>query len=274
MSGASSAQEQLQQSQMNFYNTLSADYSQTFGQNQAILKSLTSSFEPILQAGINQQGFSPAELNTLNSTAVTGSGQAYASANKAVNDKLAAEGGGNSYIPSGAKTQLNEELASSAAQNVGNQELGIEEQNYATGRSNYLEAAGILGGVAGQYNPTGYAGAATGAGSAAETTANQINQENNSWVNAVVGGLSGAASSAATAYSGYEQCWIAAAIFDGWDGPKTNLVRNWLITQFKPRWYGKPIMWLYRKIGLRVSKQPILVSLLRPLFIRVLEKAQ
>lgn len=201
MSGASSAQEQLQAQQMQFYSTLQSEYSTVFGENQDILKSLTSSFEPILKGGINQEGFSPAELTALNSSAVTGSGQAYASANKAVNDKLASEGGGNTYIPSGAKSQINEELASSGAQNLGNQELGITEADYATGRQDYLDAAGILGGVAGQYNPTGYAGATTSAGSSAETTANQINQENNSWVNAVVGGISGAGSAALTAFA-------------------------------------------------------------------------
>ena len=202
MSGASSAQEQLQTEQMNFYQTLTNEYQTTFGENQSILKSLTASFSPILQAGINQKGFSDAELTALNSQAVTGTGQAYKQAQTAVGDKLAAEGGGNTYIPSGAKTQVQEELASSAAQNIGNQELGIQENDYATGRQNYLEAAGILGGVASQYNPTGYAGAATNAGSAAETTANQINQENNSWVNAVVGGVTGLAGAAATAYAG------------------------------------------------------------------------
>jgi hypothetical protein len=180
---------------MQFYQTLTQEYGTVFGENQQILGALTKSFEPILQAGINQQGFSEGELNTLNSTAVTGGGQAYQQANAAVNDKLASEGGGNTYIPSGAKTQLNEELATSAAQNIGNEELGIEESNYATGRQNYLQAAGILGGVAAQDNPGSFANAATGAGSAAGTTANQIAQENNSWVNAVIGGVSGLASS-------------------------------------------------------------------------------
>ena len=202
MGGPSDTQIELQKEQMDFYKTLQSEYQTVFGQNQAILKSLTSSFEPILKAGINQEGFSEAELNALNSAAVTGSGQAYSAAEKAVGNKLAAEGGGNTFIPSGAKEQIHEQLASSAAKNLGNQELGITEANYATGRQNYLEAANILGGVASQYNPTGYAGAATNAGSAAGTTANQIAQEQNSWLNAVIGGVSGLAGAAATAYAG------------------------------------------------------------------------
>lgn len=275
MTGSTSAQNQLQASQMAFYNQLTAQYATTFSENQGILKDLTASFEPILAGGINQQGFSQAELNNLNSTAVTGGGQAYASAEKAVGNAAAAQGGGNTYIPSGAKTQVNEELASSAAQNIGNQELGIQEQNYATGRSNYLEAANILGGVAGQYNPTGYANAATGAGSAASTTANEIAQENNSWMNMVTGIAGGALGAAGQIGSAeINNCWIAAAIFDGWDGPTTSLVRMWLNSIFGKTWYGRPIMWLYSKIGRWVARQRLLVWMLKPLFLAALHKAE
>jgi hypothetical protein len=197
--GASSEQKQVEASQQAFYTQLTSEYGTVFGENQAILGALTKSFEPILSAGINQQGFSPAELANLNAQAVTGTGQNYAKAEKALAAGQAAEGGGTSYIPTGAKMEQQRQLATSAAENESAIESNIVAQNYATGRQNYLEAAGMLGGVAGQYNPTGYAGAATGAGSAASTTANEISQANNSWMGLVTGAL-GAAGTAAGGY--------------------------------------------------------------------------
>jgi len=195
MCGASSQQKDLYATQDAFYKQMIAQQTQTFGANQAILQSLTKSFQPILEAGINQEGFSPAELQNLESQAVTGTGQNYAKAAQALAVQQGNQGGGNVYIPTGAKMQQQQQLATSAAQNESGIQSGILSQDYATGRQNYLEAANILGGVAGQYNPTGYAGAANQGGSAAGTTANEISQANNSWMQLATGAL-GAASSA------------------------------------------------------------------------------
>lgn len=199
MCGASSQQKQIEASQAAFYDTLTSEYKTVFGQNQAILGTLTKSLEPILQAGINQQGFSPEELANLNNMATNQVGQNYANAKAAVSNAQAAEGGGNTYVPSGAKQQIQAGLAQSAAQQQSGEEQQITASNYATGRENYLSALQGLGGVAGMYNPTGYANAATGAGGAAAETANQITQANNSWMNLVAGGLG----AAATAYAGH-----------------------------------------------------------------------
>lgn len=192
MCGASSQQKDIEASQAAFYNELTSEYKGVFAQNQAILGTLTKSFQPILAKGINQQGFSPEELATLNSQAVTGTGENYAKAKAALANQQAAEGGGNAYVPTGVKEQQNLQLASSAAQNESAIEGKIASDNFATGRENYLSAAGALGGVASQLNPTGFAGAATGAGSAAATTADQITQANNAWMSLAGQGLGAA----------------------------------------------------------------------------------
>jgi hypothetical protein len=193
MCGSTAQQNQIENTQQQFYGTLTNEYSTVFGENQAILGALTSSFQPILQAGINQQGFSPAELANLNAQAVTGTGVNYAQASKALGAQQGAEGGGTLSIPTGAKNQQQEELATSAAENESGLESNILASDYATGRQNYLDAAQGLAGVAAQDNPTGFAGAATGAGGAAASTANQIAQENNSWMQLVGGALGAAA---------------------------------------------------------------------------------
>lgn len=199
MCGASSQQTDIEASQAAFYKQLTSEYGTIFGESQGILSALTKSFQPILDAGINQEGFSTAELNNLNAQAVTGTGQNYAKAADALTKEQGTAGGGTSFIPTGAKLEQQKELATSAAQNESGIESNILASDYATGRQNYLDAAGVLGGVASQYNPAGFANSATGAGSAASTTANEITQANNSWMN-LVGGALGAAGTAAAGY--------------------------------------------------------------------------
>lgn len=201
MCGASDQQKQIEASQAAFYNELTSEYKTVFGKNQDILGALTKSFEPILAGGINQEGFSKAELANLNSQAVTGTGENYAKAAAALGARQGAEGGGTEFIPSGAKNQQQLQLAESASQNESNIESNILAADYATGRQNYLDAAGMLGSVAAGYNPIGFANAATGAGGAAAQTANEITQANNSWMN-LVGGALGSAASAFGSYEG------------------------------------------------------------------------
>ncbi|MCU1305167.1 MAG: hypothetical protein JWQ87_5451 [Candidatus Sulfotelmatobacter sp.] len=199
MCGASSAQVGLQNSQIAFYNQLTSQYSTIFGQSQGILSALTKAFEPILAKGPNQEGFSAAEKTALESQATTGVGENYSKAQAALATQQGAEGGGNSFIPAGAQEQQKAQLAQSAAQLQSSEDLGITQANYAQGRQNYQFAAGELGGVAAQLNPTGFANSATGAGGAASTTANEVSQANNSWMQLV----SGAIGSAAGAYAGH-----------------------------------------------------------------------
>jgi hypothetical protein len=182
------------------YNEMASQYGQEFGENQQILGALTKSFQPILNAGINQEGFSPQELANLNSQAITGTGQNYAHASAALGEEQGAEGGGSVAIPSGAKNQQQEQLASSAAQNESGIQSGILANDYATGRNNYLTAAEGLEGVAGQENPASFANATTGAGSAAASTENQITQANQSWLQLASAGLGAGAS----AFGSYE----------------------------------------------------------------------
>lgn len=201
MCGASQQQKDIEASQAAFYNTLTSEYKTVFGENQAILGTLTSSLEPILQAGINQQGFSPEELANLNNMVTNQTGQNYGNAKAAIAWEQGAEGGGNNFIPSGAKQEIQAQLAQSAAQQESGEQQQIQASNYATGRSNYLAAEEGLSGVASQYNPAGFANATTGAGGAAAQTADQITQANNSWMNLVAGGL-GAAASGYASYAG------------------------------------------------------------------------
>lgn len=187
MCGASSQQKQIEQEQSAFYQQAIQQQSQTYAEDQQILQYMQGIYEPILAKGPNQEGFSTQEVNSLNAQAIEGTAKNYSAAGKAVSEQLAAEGGGDTYLPSGASAQLRGEVATSAAQQQSAEEQQIVQANYQQGYNQWLAASEGLGGVAAQLNPTGYSGAATAAGSAAGTTANQIAQENNSWINAAIG---------------------------------------------------------------------------------------
>jgi len=194
--GASAQQTQLADSQQNFYNTLSSDYNTQFANQSAILGTLQNSLAPIVAGGPNQFGFSQQETNALNSQALQGTGQQYANASKAVGAQQAAQGGGNSYLPTGAQAAQQGALASAYANQASNQLLGIQQAGYQQGYNQYQSAIGQLGGVAGMYNPTGYAGSANQGGGVANAEANEVTQLNNAaspWnvVGGILGGVAG-----------------------------------------------------------------------------------
>lgn len=197
--GASAQQTDLANSQQNFYNQLSSNYSQQFQNQNAILGTLQKSLNPIVNAGPNQYGFSAAETNNLNSQALQGTGQQYANASKALGQQQAAQGGGNSYLPTGAQAQQQSSLAAGAANQASNQLMGVKQAGYQQGYNQYQSAVGQLGGVAGMYNPNGVASGANSAGGVANSEANQVTQLNNAaspWN--LVGGILGGAASAVT----------------------------------------------------------------------------
>jgi hypothetical protein len=187
MCGSTSSQNNLDAEQTAFYQQAQQQQATVYGENQQILSYMTGLYEPILAKGPSQQGFSQAENTSLNSQATEGTAQNYQNAAKAVGEQTAAEGGGNTYLPSGAATQLKAETAASAAQQESSEQEQITQANYNQGYSEWEQAASGLGGVASDLNPTAYSSSATSAGSAAASTANQIASENNSWINAALG---------------------------------------------------------------------------------------
>jgi len=195
--GATSQQKGLLTSQTNFYNTLQQQMSTVFGNSSSVFQDLMNTYAPVVAGGPSQHGFSPSELASLNSQAITQTGQAYQHAKEAVGEQTAAFGGGNNYLPSGYQGNLQTQLANSAASQTSNELNQINQADWQTGRQNWMFAAQGLAGAPSVFNPaTGFAGAANQAGEAASNTANQIAQENNSWVNALVGAGAGIAGGA------------------------------------------------------------------------------
>lgn len=195
MCGATAAQEQLQVKQANFYDQMTASYKTVFGKQQVILDTLTSMFKPILDKGPNQRGISPEARTSMETASIENVGHNYAHAEKELQEQIAARGG-NDFLPQGGDLQLHSDISTLAAADRASQQNKIEQADWATGRDLWKHATGVLGDVASQLNPNATSTAATGAGSAAAETANQIAMASNSMWGSVIGGLSGIAGAA------------------------------------------------------------------------------
>ena len=190
---ASSAQTNLANTQAQFYQTMINAYAVQFAGQSAILNSLQAAWDPILKAGPEQPGYSPQLTTSLNTAASDVIANNSASAETALNNDIAARGGGNAYVPSGAEEQLKAGFLSNEATQQSQATNAITQESYAQGNKNFMAASGALTNTAGLYAPLGYAGATTGAGNAAFGEATTINQENTAWQSALAGALGGIA---------------------------------------------------------------------------------
>lgn len=190
---ASAAQTEISKEQAAFYKTLTDSYSKAFAGQQAIISSITTAWAPILAAGITQYGFSAAQDTALRTQASEGTAANYAAANKAVNETLAARGGGNVMIPSGAEASIQASIAGAAAESESEKQLNITNTGYQIGRANYLAASNALSGAAELENPAGFAGTANQSGNDAFNSATTIYNQGNTlgMIGGMVGGIAG-----------------------------------------------------------------------------------
>ena len=179
MCGATSGQYEAQAGQQQNFQNLMDQAKQEFGDSSQIFGDLTSSFAPVVAAGPNQNGYSPAELSALNSAAITNTGQAYKNASQAAGERIAASGGGNAVLPSGTVAQEQGNIATAGASQTASALNNIDIQNAAVGRQNWLSAAGILSGAPSVFGAATAGGsAATSAGEGSMSGANAISQAN------------------------------------------------------------------------------------------------
>lgn len=187
MCGASAQQNELSAEETQALQTSAQMTATQYAAQQAIYAPLQSQFQSILAKGPSQEGFSDAEKQDLDATAVEGTAENYKQAATAVNEGIATEGGGTNPLPSGAQSELRQEVANSAAEKESSQESQIEEADYAAGRQNYSTAGAGLEGIATGEDPLGFENAESTSAGVANNEANTIQQANNSWVNAALG---------------------------------------------------------------------------------------
>lgn len=198
MCGPSQQQTAIAGQSQSLSTMLSAHYGERFGKQSAVLQNLNDIFTPIAQAGPDQQGFGSRELAALRTQAAEGTGADYTKATQALQNQLATRGGGSEVLPTGGEATLRGELASAAANQQSQQDLAITRANYAQGRSNWSQAVGGLSALAGEYQPTTFAGLAGQQNAQAFSQASQVQQMRNQKEAAIAGGLTSLAGSALT----------------------------------------------------------------------------
>lgn len=189
MCGPTPEQTELQDQQIDAYQEANQLTQEQYADYKAITGPLTAKFSSIFNQGPNQKGFSTAEENDLKAQTVEGTAENYSSASRAVNEKLAAEGGGDNPLPSGSQEQLKEEVAQSSAQEQSKEETGVDEADWNQGYQEWMSSAEGLQAIAAGASPVSYENAATGAGEGADAEANAIASEEDQWISAVGGAV-------------------------------------------------------------------------------------
>lgn len=187
MCGATAAQNQLQQEQLDAYTQLQTLTAKQYQNQQEIYAPMAAQFTSLLSKGPNAEGFSAPEKQALDAQATEGTAENYQHAAQATNESLATEGGGASPLTTGGEAQMKAQVAQSSAREQSQEESQIESADYTQGYDEWKDAGAGLETIASGENPLGYAGAATSSGSAAGTTAENIANEQNSWINAAIG---------------------------------------------------------------------------------------
>jgi hypothetical protein len=189
MCGPDSAENQDLTQQNSLTNTIQQAFNGRFASQSQINSLLTNALTPIAQAGPDQQGFGPQELAALNTSVGEGVGQNYAKATQALNNNLAARGGGNEMLPTGSQAALKGSLAASAANQLSSEQSQITQANYATGRQNFQSATAGLNALSAEMNPGQFSGQAIQSNEGAFGMASQINQQQNQKWADIAGGV-------------------------------------------------------------------------------------
>lgn len=207
-SGPTSAQQNLQQEEADFYQKQIDAYNTAYSKYQGISDLLSAQFDPILKAGPGQFGYTPEETAALRTQATEGVARNYNQAAKAVAEQGASMGGGTNIINAtgGPMTQARANLAAQAAQTQSGEQLGITTTGYDVGRQQWQNAIAGEENLAAGWNPNSFSGSATNAAGTANSEANVIAQENQAPWNAVLGALGGVASST---MGGWSKNWGA-----------------------------------------------------------------
>src|SRR5258708_1428793 len=157
MCGASSKETGIAGQSTSLSSLLSANYAQRFGEQTGVINMLRDVFTPIAEAGPDQQGFGPQELAALKTQATEGVGATYAKGKVALQNTLAARGGGNMVLPTGQESELKGNWHQAAASLQVDGKFAMKRGNYSKGRQNFLEANGGLQGEDSRYSLEGYA---------------------------------------------------------------------------------------------------------------------
>jgi hypothetical protein len=196
--GATSTQSQLQKEEADFYANQIDSYKKAYSKYSDLSAAIEKQFQPILQAGPGQYGYTPTEDVALRTQATEGTAANYAAAQRTLAEQRAALGGGTSNVnaTSGAASAERARLAALGAKTGSQQNLDITTSGYDLGRQMWSNAMSGTVQLAGMWNPNQFASSTIGAGNSASSEANTIAQQQQSAWGSVLGAIGGIAGQA------------------------------------------------------------------------------
>lgn len=198
--GPSQASQNLAGQQSNLAGTMQNDFSTQFANQSKALSTLSTNLTPIVNGGVNQQGYSAPELAAMNTSAINNAGAATRNAQQKTATTLAGQGGGGANpagLASGIQDQINGSIASAGANELAGAQNSIVQGNYATGRQNFFNATQGEQQLASSYDPSKYGSEAAQTLGQASAAQDKIDSEKGSVlgditaVGKAVGGIAG-----------------------------------------------------------------------------------
>jgi len=174
-----------EQQQASFNAQLMSIFQQQFGKQSAIMDYLKGKMQPIIDAG--GTGYSDDALAAMRASATDTLSNEYQNAQKALQTKEFADGGRD--LPSGTSAQLDEALFNAEASDKAAAGNNITLANENLKQQNYWNAINVLSGVGAQFNPLGYASAATAGGNTVANLSQAYTASNQSQLLGALGGL-------------------------------------------------------------------------------------
>jgi hypothetical protein len=142
--GASSGSKAINNMAGSAYGTAIDQAKAEFGDASKVFNDLYQSLSPIAAAGPDQTGYSTQAESAINASTIDTTAAQYKNATTAVKSDIAAEGGGNIALPSGANIGTEEALAEAGAQQTA---AGLRSNlinDYTKGNENWQFAEGGL----------------------------------------------------------------------------------------------------------------------------------
>jgi hypothetical protein len=137
---------------------------------------------------------------------------------------------------------------SSSGEDQQNANTSLLQQHATDYLSNLNYQQGLLGEDLGTApTATNLYGTATSGLNSANNNLTQLGLASYGPINSLIG-AAGAAGSAAL------RCWIAAEVFDGWDDPRTHLVRNYIFARSDRGTVAKLLARVYLRFGERAAR--------------------
>lgn len=235
---------------------------------------ITDFATPVLEGDVNNpKGYSPQQLAYMSTASQQSLGGSTAGITGEANLEAArTRNAGGFQGVAGSAARASQRQLSQNALGIQKSQADVQLQQRDQAIKSLMSLYGIDENTA-----LGYLGASTTA--LHDENQSHPNQEGLLTAGTFIKDLAGAASSASSAANGGGGgCWIAAAVYGGWEDPRTIDVRRWLNTEFTKSLTGKVVMATYLAIGREVAwfvkRSSLLRKVFKPLFDKALAKAR